>query len=581
MTRREQFVAWLAETHGGLFELTRHFLSESLSSELISSPEHLQRLAIGVIAALGALGAVIPRMYFKKYLYLQNLPSGDLYLMAVRADRLFFISYSMLIAGMTTVLLWSSLFPSRRDFLVLGPLPVRMAHVFLARLLSVLLLVTAVTFAGSMNVSFAFPLVTDGRWQTPPAGPQYFFAHAAATIGAAFFVFFALVAIQGTLMNLLPVRHFERVSLAVQILFVLALLTAIPPAFSLPNLHREIAARPEWLQYLPSAWFLGLYERLLGNGDPYFAQLARRAMWFSGGAIALAALSYLVSYRRYAARSLVLSGGQRASFVARTVAFFSPLVFPAAEQQAVAGFVTATFQRSRQHKLVLAVYLGVALAFAGDSGSAFLVIRRGAALRFERLLMVQSVLSVPFVITLLIVFGLAHLFRIPTEPRANWIFRMGDQRRAEQFLVPTAKMVTIAALAPTIAITPFATSFALGWRIAWMHTAFAAALALVICEFALGEWDRIPFTCSYLAGRRPFFTVAAIAVSVFVFLTTVVSGIESVLLRSGVRVAVAVAMLLALYAWKVYRRRLYWREARLIFDDEPEAMFTTLAILPE
>lgn len=581
MTRRQQFASWLAETHGGLFELVRHFLGESLSSELISSPEHLQRLAIGVLAALGTVGAVIPRMYFQKYLYLQNLPNGDLYLMAVRADRLFFISASMLIAGMTTVLLWTSLFPSRRDFLVLGPLPVRMAHVFLARLVSVLLLVAGVIFAANLNVSFAFPMVTDGRWQTPSVGPQYFFAHAVATIGAAFFVFFALVAIQGTLMNLLPVRHFERLSLAAQILLLLVILAAIPPAFSLPNLHREIAAHPLWLDYLPSAWFLGLYERLLGNADPYFAALARRAVWLLGGTTALAALSYLASYRRYAARSLVLSAGRQASLFSRAAGHVSRLVFPAAEQQAVAGFVAATFQRSRQHKLLLAVYLGVALAFAVDSAGAFLVIHRGTPLRYERLLMMQSILAVPFVITLLLVFGLAHVFRIPTEPRANWIFRMGDQRRAEQFLLPTGKLITMAGLLPVLAITPFATWFALGWRVAWMHTAFAAALALVICEFALAEWDRIPFTCSYLAGRRPFFNIAAIAVSVFVFLTTVVSGIESVLLRSAFRVAVAVAVLLALYAWKVYKRHVFWREARLMFDDTPDAMFTTLAILPE
>jgi hypothetical protein len=96
---RKSFVKrWLAETHGSQFELVRHFLSELLANDLIGS-DQVRRLVITVLAVVGCIGPLIVRLYMPKYGYLQSLDTGDLYLAAVRADRLFFISLSMLWLG--------------------------------------------------------------------------------------------------------------------------------------------------------------------------------------------------------------------------------------------------------------------------------------------------------------------------------------------------------------------------------------------------------------------------------------------------------------------------------------------------
>ena len=135
MTVRHRIRAWLAETHGGLFELTRHFLGQLLSTELISSRDHLDRLVVAVLTVLPGIGFVLPRVYFHKYGFLRT-QRPDLYLPAVRADRLFFLSMSMILIGFATVLLWQQLFPSRRDYVVLRSLPLKISDIFLARFAS-------------------------------------------------------------------------------------------------------------------------------------------------------------------------------------------------------------------------------------------------------------------------------------------------------------------------------------------------------------------------------------------------------------------------------------------------------------
>lgn len=571
---RRRISAWLAETHGGLFELLRHFLTQLTSSELISSREHLERLIIGVLTAFPALGFVLPRFYFKKYSFLRHF-RPDLYLPAVRADRMFFISISMLVAGFATVLLWQSIFPSRQDYVVLRHLPVRLTDLFLARLASVLLVVGVLIVDANVMISVTFPAVSaNGQ----PLG-RYILAHAVATIAAGAFVLFALIAVQGMLMNLLPARWFDAISVFLQAILLLALLVSVPLAIALPNLHLEIAAQPAWLIWLPSSWFLGMYEVVLGSADAYFRSLAWIAVLAIGAAIALSIVSYAVSYGRYTTRATMLIHGRSAPLWPSLSARLRELIFPDASQQAVAGFATATLRRSRQHKLLLIMYLGVAAALALDSASAFGAAHMGRYVTRDHAIEMEAVLSVPYMISMLIIFGMLHVFRVPSEPRANWIFRMADRNSASSFLPPVSKAVVFAALLPVALITPFATAYALGWRTAILHTVFAMMVALIIAEFKMADWDRIPFTCGYIPGRQPFFQTACLATLLFLVLTTIVTGIETLLLR-GVGIYVGIAILAAWYARKSSTRRRLWEECFVTFDETPEH-YMKLGIAPE
>src|SRR5207248_6751962 len=271
---------WLEETHNPQFELLRHFLRELFSSELVASPDYLRRWIFGVLGILAAFGVALPRVYFAKYAYLSQLPTPDLYRTAVAADRLFFISLSMTVGAFVAAFQCDALFPTRRDYLILRPLPVTLRQIFFARLLSVVLLAVMFVLAVNVVVAFTFPTVSAGRWQQPPLGIQHIAAHAITTISAGLVAFFALVALQGLLINLAPPRLFERISLALQIAVVIALLSAVPWVFQLPNVR--LASVPASVKAIaPPIWFANLQSYLLGDRSPEVHWLLRRAFYSS------------------------------------------------------------------------------------------------------------------------------------------------------------------------------------------------------------------------------------------------------------------------------------------------------------
>ena len=84
-------------------------------------------------------GSLLTQLYAGKYAALSGAPSPEPYRRAVLGDDLFIIGLPMLLAAFVTLLVSHSLFPDERDFRILGPLPVRKAVVFGAKLAALLL----------------------------------------------------------------------------------------------------------------------------------------------------------------------------------------------------------------------------------------------------------------------------------------------------------------------------------------------------------------------------------------------------------------------------------------------------------
>src|SRR5262245_12460003 len=76
----------------------------------------------------------------------------------MRFSPYFFISYSMTVMGFVMVFKWDSLFPDRRDYLILGSLPVRYRDLFLSKSKALLLFLSM--FAVSANF---FPTLLDRK----------------------------------------------------------------------------------------------------------------------------------------------------------------------------------------------------------------------------------------------------------------------------------------------------------------------------------------------------------------------------------------------------------------------------------
>ena len=574
---RKSFVKrWLAETHGSQFELVRHFLSELLANDLIGS-DQVRRLVITVLAVVGCIGPLIVRLYIPKYGYLQSLDTGDLYLAAVRADRLFFISLSMLMAGLVTVLQWHSLFPSRLDYLALKPLPVRLYQVFVARFLSCFLVVAVVTADLNLSTSVLFPFLTSGRWQSPPFGVRYIVAHASATFFAGLFAFLAICALQGLLMNILSTHLFERVSVVIQALLATTLVAAAPYVLDVPDWHELIAARPWWATLFPPAWFLGLYETLLGVRESYFGRLCDTAVTRIADALFLALATYFLCYRRHASRLLeqALPTSRGASVVERFASARLGMLLKHAPGRAAFVLALLTLRRSRRHKFVLGFGIAIALIFTLQTASSGGVahFRSGESWSAAQL---ESILAIPLVISAILISALCYVFQLPADVKAGWVFRIAESTGRRELLASVECLLILCGLVPVLLLTAPILGLLLGWSLALAHLALVSVLMLLLIEIRLYQWHKIPFTCSYLPGRRNLWQTLGSYLLLFAALIPTITYFEAQL-RPFVLLASAAAFSVAYFPLRAARQD-RWSLVPLLFDELDEPLIAAVRL---
>jgi hypothetical protein len=566
----ERIRPWLRETHGAQVELVRHFLAQQFSYELLSS-DQVRRLVITVLAALGCAGPLIIRLYLPKYAYLQSLPSPDLYEAAVLADRLFFISLSMICVGLLSAFQWHNLFPNRQDYLTLKPLPVRLRQVLVARFVAAAVIFVVVAGDVNLATSVLFPFLTSGKWQVPPFGFQYVYAHAAATLAAGLFVFLAVVAVQGIGLTLLSPRAFDQASVLMQAFLFTSFAAAVPYVFDMPNWHRMIGSQPHWLEFFPPAWFLGLYERLLGTHDEYFLHLSYLAVLSLWTAFAVALASYLVSYRRHAIRILEQSLSKPRSRVFKGIAGLIPeALVRSSYQRAIFDFVGRSLQRSRHHRLVLGLSVGVAVVLSVQSiGPAVVTYFRSGQL--SNGWQMEPILTLPLVIGAVLISGLCYLFQLPSEPRANWIFRMAENLGRRELLDGVERVLIVCGIMPAILLALPIEALAVGWASAVAHSALMTVLLLLLLEMRLREWHKIPFTCSYVPGRRNLWRTVGAYLFLFGILIPVIGFFEMQMLRWFL-LAAAAAPLTVVYIALRSARREQWAKVPLLFDESEEPL---------
>src|SRR5260370_16633 len=296
-------------------------------------------------------------------------------------DKLFFITFSMVVMGFVTVLEWDALFPDRRDFTILIPLPIRLETIFTAKIVSLCGFVLLFFAASNAISTFVYPFVA-WRGDSPFLGVMSnMLTHAKVVLAATSFVFFFFVALQGLLMNVFSFRAFKRVSTYVQLLAVLALLMMILLLLDISTLLQSPSNR-HLLYFFPPAWFLGLYETTLLKPDllPGSSEIAMRALWIVLGASAIA---YALSYQRHVKRSLESEDifdaapswiSSRLGALADRFLLHSPL------EQASFYFTAKTMIRSRKHWLYLAAYVGVGFALVLQGVIAYVSRHPGAAI---------------------------------------------------------------------------------------------------------------------------------------------------------------------------------------------------------
>jgi hypothetical protein len=328
----------------------------------------------------------------------------------------------------------------------------------------------------------------------PPAGPlRSFVAYWITMLAAGTFTFCSVLGVQGLAAQVLSRRWYLRVSRLVQLGVFCALVSGYflqrPPAAVLLT-----GPRQPWLSWIPSYWFVGMYQQLSGALHPALMPLAHRCWMGLALAVCAAAGAYGASYVRTLRRIVEepdLYPAHRARGLPR---------FTGAFANAVLRFSLRSLYRSRQHRMIFAFYLGVGFAFLILFLSAPQEVAGSTSADFWR----QP--SVPLLAATLLlmgfwVVGARVVFSLPLELRANWIFRVMPFAAGVQCLNARRRALIVASVAPAWVISAGLLGSGWPWRPVAVHLAVLASLGMVLAEFSLDGIQRLPFACSYLQGR--------------------------------------------------------------------------------
>lgn len=393
-------------------------------------------LGVGLVLTLLAMpGGFVSLLLLNKYgtflQWLRGATAEDPLVVAL-PDEYFFIVISMTVTGAVAVWRWDAIFPDRRDYMNLAPLPISTRTIFFANLVAVLFLVGLIAFDVNAVSCILFPMVVGATQSKFLFFVKFAVVHAIGVLLASVFAFFAVFCVLGLLMAVLPPRAFKRCAAYVRGVVVVYLVALLCTTFAVPNALWNASGRvPSWTLLMPSSWFLGLCQSLRGRASPVLVELARLALPGLAAVVAIAFCAYAIGYRRHFVRIAEIADTNPVGRVprpSRLGTLLDRLLLRTPFQRACFRFITKTLLRSESHRLVLTAVGGLALVLASQA----LMDAAQSAKSWSAAALSPDALSIPFMLSFLVIVGFRVVFEIPAELRSNWIFQlMLDQDGAE------------------------------------------------------------------------------------------------------------------------------------------------------
>ena len=253
------------------------------------------------------------------------------------------------------------------------------------------------------------------------------------------------------------------------------------------------------LRWVPSFWFLGLYDELGGRAAAGSAELAAAAVIATLATVMIAVVMLAATHGRM--MRMALEGREPTRKGARVFyAALGPLVTLVCRSPvagAIFAFSLRTLLRSRSHRLLLSLYLGFALAVAIVVVSP-VVVRHGLS-GFAR--PTVAVMAIPLVFQFFTLVGLRLLIGIPVEPKANWIVRLLEPADRRQAISGVRTALIVVGVLPASALGAFSAVVLWGLWPALTHGTVCLLAGWLLTELLLVRLRKIPFTCTYSPGR--------------------------------------------------------------------------------
>lgn len=529
-------------------------------------------LGVGVIVILLAMpGVLVSLLMFEKYSslirFLRGAGAYDPF-SATIPDEYFFLVLSMVVSGAAALWRWDSIFLDRRDFMNLVPLPIGLRSIFLANLCAIFVLVGVLTIVVNAASMVLYPIAVVGSQPSLSLFFRFVAGHAAVIVAASAFSSFAVFALAGVLMTLLPATLFRSVSLLVRFALALLLLILLGTSLVVPQWLTQLSiTNAHRVAIFPPVSFLGLLRTIWGKSDPFVAKMTAAAVTSIGAAFFTTLLAYAVSFRRSFMR---IPEAPDAGPLPRVRSSFSPLaplreaVLTTPAQRACYHFAARTLLRSDGHLQVVSGFLALGLVASAAVLSSVpnlhsLISGPQPSVEF---------LSVPFILAYCMIAGIRLGFEMPANLPANWIFQFWLDRERHEARPIARRVLLLFSLSWLVPACFLATLAFWGWTIALMHTAIFIACSAALVEAVLLKFRKIPFTCPYPSFKSHSGLIGVAYLFGYVFFTYYLPQMENWSLSDPWRIVWFAPLLwLALAGIHFYRKQMLDMDKELVFED--------------
>lgn len=448
---------------------------------------------------------------FRVYAALTAAPD-DVVARVALSDRLFFLTYGMLVLALLSTLTWDALMSDPGEQETIGTLPVRPRTMAAARLWAGGAVAAIVAVAITAPAGLVYALVSTVH---PALGPTVgvFMGHTISVVLGSVFVFFTLLSLRGILVVGGGGRIADVLGRILQIVTMVLLVNVL---FFLPAvlswLTRQALDDGGWQALLPPVWFAALYAQIAGNAPALSLPPSHLALWGSAASLLTAGLVCVLPARWLGRRVLEVHERKRVGLLLPAATRTGRILLRGPATRAIFGFAAASLIRSRRHTVMLSTYLGLAVA-TGIASVLVAGARRppsagGPPSRIEWGVALPPltepaayVLALPMIFIFFAVIGLIAAAKVPTDLDANWPFRLSPPS------VHSTADATAAFLL-TFGVFPIVMASACAALIYWPALTVGRVVLLqlasgmLLIECALQGWMRPPFASAHAASAE-------------------------------------------------------------------------------
>jgi hypothetical protein len=403
---------------------------------------------------------------------------------------------------------------------------------------------------------------------------QFGAVHLFSSFMANLFVFLLVALIQGILMLLLDSKRFKKVSMVVQPLLIMGFVSILIwfPQFvsTIEKLKEKYAS---FIYYFPPMWFVGFYEQMIGNYDIMFKKLFYIAPIAVTVLVDLYILSIPLCFKRFSrpssagkikGRFSMALGSLRKSLETRFLE--NPI------QKAIFYFSLSTLNRSRKHKLQLAIYIALPLTFIVTE-LIILLFRNGWKYfnTFHPFL-----IAIPLLLYIFIIVGFRVVVLHPITEEANWVFRIAEQKNPIHCMTGLKKVFFLIGILPVFSLVFLFYSYFWGVVPAIFHSLFCAITAWLFLEIFFINYEKMPFVSGYVPGKAKIKYFWALYLVGLVAYTWAFSALGSFFMQNPLFYIIYYILVAdVLYLIKRYQARRN-QTFSFVFDEDPEPVMLSL-----